>query len=119
MRQHNTSPHPSPSPDNQALESAQKVALRNVLDAVHREGYEAENLEDAWGKIIRVQAEIALDPAMGSKATTAAKFLSQVLGIANPKIAALGSALPELEIEAVKELFSLIAAERNRRDDTP
>ena len=100
-------------------DSAQNIALRNVLEAVRRAGYEANTLEDAWGKIVRVQAEIALDPAMGSKATTAAKFLAQALGIASPELAASGSAPPEIGSQAAQNLLALIAAEKKRRDPTP
>lgn len=119
MVQHNTSPSPPSSSAQAQLDSAQKIALRNVLDAVHREGYEAENLEDAWGKIIRVQAEIALDPAMGSKATTAAKFLAQALGIAVPNISQVSNPPPELGSQAAEDLISFIAAERSQREAAP
>lgn len=50
------------------------------MEAVRQQGYEPTSIEDAWGKVILVQAEIALNPEMGSKATTAAKFLMQVSG---------------------------------------
>lgn len=123
-----TDNQPSPKQERSALplsspgtqpDSAKNLALRNVLEAIHRAGYEAESLEDAWGRIVRVQAEIALNPAMGSKATTAAKFLAQALGIASPKIADSLSSPQEIGDPAAENLLALIAAEKTRRVENP
>ena len=44
-------------------------------------GYQAETVEQAWGKLIEVQAELALEKEQGSKATTAARFVGQMTGL--------------------------------------
>jgi len=110
---------PLPLSSQKDSDTAQNTARRHLLEAVRHEGFQAKSVEDAWGKIVRVQAEIALDPAMGSKATTAAKFLAQALGIAIPKIETSENSPPELDNQAAENLLALIAAENKRRAEAP
>ncbi len=64
-----------------ALTEAREQARRHLLEAVQGEGYAAQNAEDAWGKLVGVQAAIALDAGNGSKATAAAKLVAQATGM--------------------------------------
>lgn len=57
----------------------QKALLAELMAAVNRAGYEIRSPEEAWGVILGVQAEIALDKGGGSKATAAAKFLRETI----------------------------------------
>ena len=104
-------------PDRDDPDAAQKIAGQQLLEAVRRDGFQAESLEEAWGKIVSVQAEIALDPEMGSKATTAAKFLAQVIGIRNSPASASSRPPAEIGSQAAQLLLELIAEERQRRSD--
>ena len=61
--------------------AAVERSKRHLLESVQTGGYEAETPEDAWGRLIGVQAEIALDKEQGSKATAAAKLVAQATGM--------------------------------------
>jgi len=60
---------------------AREATQKHLLETVNEEGIEAENTADAWGQLIRVQTQIALDPKKGSKATSATKFIGQAAGL--------------------------------------
>ena len=104
-------------PDMDDPDAAQKIAGQHLLEAVRRDGFQAENLIEAWGKIVSVQAEIALNPEMGSKATTAAKFLAEVVGVRNSPARASNRPPAEIGNQAAQLLLELIAEERQRRTD--
>ena len=104
-------------PDRDDPDAAQKIAGQQLLEAVRRDGFQAESLEEAWGKIVSVQAEIALDPEMGSKATTAAKFLADVVGVRNSPASVSNRPPAEIGNQAAQLLLELIAEERQRRTD--
>lgn len=97
----------------------QSVARQHLLEAVRHEGYQAESLEDAWGRIIRIQVEIALDPERGSKTTTAARFLAQALGISGSKMEKSLTSPPDIDSQSAKNLLSQIADEKMRREGRP
>ncbi|MCH7663049.1 MAG: hypothetical protein IH859_04170 [Chloroflexi bacterium] len=102
-------------PDQDNPDAAQKIARQQLMEAVRRDGFQAESLEEAWGKIVSVQVEIALDPEMGSKATTAAKFLAQVVGLRHSPASESSRHPTEIGSEAAQLLLELIAEERQHR----
>lgn len=61
--------------------AAQQAARRHMLQAVQQLGYPAQDPADAWGRLVGVQAEIAMDGQGGTKATSAAKFVAQATGL--------------------------------------
>ena len=95
---------------------AQKIAGKFLIEAVRGQGYEPEDIEDAWGRVIKVQAEIALNPEMGSKATTAAKFLAHMIGF-DEGDTQQAEVKTDQSREAFKYLLGLIESERQIRAD--
>jgi hypothetical protein len=64
----------------------QKLSTRDhvfqaMQQAARKHGYPVESLGEAWGKVMQVQAEIALDKDNAAKATAAAKLLAQATKI--------------------------------------
>ena len=61
--------------------NAKKTFRQFVLQTAQEKGHQVETPEEAFGKIIAVQTEIALDPNNGAKATSAAHFIVKTTGI--------------------------------------
>ena len=51
-----------------------------MVKALKAQGLRVKSLDDIWGQMLGVQAEIALDKDNGSRATAAAKLIAQALG---------------------------------------
>lgn len=66
-------------PQKQEPQHRNAALLRDIVGVVRQAGYRIDTLEDAWEVILGVQADIALDKEGGTKATSAAKFLREVL----------------------------------------
>ncbi|MDH5507803.1 MAG: hypothetical protein OEZ02_11345 [Anaerolineae bacterium] len=101
----------------EGLQAAQARARQHLLQAVVQEGHPAESPADAWGKLVGVQAEIALDKEMGSKATAAAKLVAAATGMLpdgrRGEDAALGEGIQlNISAEAASRLLDLISGER-------
>ncbi|MBN2501241.1 MAG: hypothetical protein JXB38_10715, partial [Anaerolineales bacterium] len=60
---------------------AQQRSQAHLLAAVRAGGHTADTPEDAWGKLVGVQTEIALEAENGTKATSAAKLVAQATGL--------------------------------------
>ncbi len=60
---------------------AQQRSQAHMLAAVRAGGHTADTPEDAWGKLVGVQTEIALEAENGTKATSAAKLVAQATGL--------------------------------------
>ncbi len=108
--------------DEQPLATrAQRSARARVMDRVQQRGHAAVSAEDAWGQLVGVQAEIALDSDNGSKATAAAKLVAQATGmLETPEDEAVEGPGREgedflLGRELARQLVSLIEEERVRR----
>ncbi|MDH3943418.1 MAG: hypothetical protein OEV06_04930 [Anaerolineae bacterium] len=99
--------------------SEEELAREELLAAVKREGFEAGSFEDAWGRIMGVQAEIALNASMGSKATTAAKFLREVYGKGSGNDQEEEGGLKTAGLEATHRLLDLIKVEKVKRGEQP
>lgn len=95
--------------------SARERARKYLLETVRQRGYKAENMDDAWGAIVSVQAEIALDASMGSKATSAAKFLTQAMGIDSAKESQPEDETRNMGREAAQWMLALVEEEKIRR----
>jgi hypothetical protein len=91
------------------------AARRGLLAAV--EG--AETAEEAWARIVAVQAEIALDPEAGARATAAAKMVAQATGML-PPAGGVGDRQPPpdraLDIVADEALQVLVFLFRQQND---
>jgi hypothetical protein len=59
-----------------AAPEAQAAARRELLTVVS-----AASPEEAWARLVAVQAEIALEPENGSKATAAARLVAEATGM--------------------------------------
>jgi hypothetical protein len=62
-------------------QEAKEAAKRQLLETVIQEGIHVKDVADAWGCLVSVQAQIAMDASNGSKATNAAKFIGMVTGL--------------------------------------
>jgi hypothetical protein len=92
-----------------------------LIEAVRAMGLPAASAEDAWGRLVGVQARIALDEGGGSKATAAAKLVAQATGLSDAEgeagKEAAWSQLTMDEDGAVR-LLAMVRAERKRRAET-
>jgi hypothetical protein len=62
-------------------QEAKEAAKRQLLETVIHEGIHVKDVADAWGCLVGVQAQIAMDASKGSKTTNAAKFIGMVTGL--------------------------------------
>jgi hypothetical protein len=97
-----------------------KRTLRDfVLEAVRHQGHEVETPEEAFGKLIGVQAEIALNKDHGSRATAATKLVAQATGILGESEDPAGETKKDgrrvLGRELAVALLGLIEEEKGRR----
>ena len=73
-----------PSPETVQLSEKPKNVRQHVLDAVEgavrRQGYAVKDSAEAFGTVMGVQAEIALDKENGARATSAARLVAQATG---------------------------------------
>lgn len=90
-----------------------------VLEAVRHQGHEVETPEEAFGKLIGVQAEIALDKDHGSRATAATKLVAQATGMLGEDEGPAGETKKDerwvLGRELAVALLGLIEEEKGRR----
>ncbi|MBT3239383.1 MAG: hypothetical protein HON98_02645 [Chloroflexi bacterium] len=63
-----------------SLSTQQHPIQKKIIQVVQQQGLDARTLEEVWGHLVGVQAEIAMDKDNGSKATAAAKLVAQVMG---------------------------------------
>ncbi len=61
--------------------SPQQPIKEKIIQVVQEQGLDARSVEEVWGHLVGVQAEIAMDKDNGSKATAAAKLVAQVMGM--------------------------------------
>jgi hypothetical protein len=73
---HPSSPAPSP-----LRSSARDRARWHLHEAVRLAGLDPATVEDAWGRLVGVQARIALNESGGTRATAAAKLVAQATGL--------------------------------------
>ena len=97
--------------------SARARPKAHLLQAVRALGLSAENAEDAWGRLVGVQARIALDEESGARATAVAKLVAQATGLIDEaETDGADEALQiEMSEESARALLELIGAERERR----
>ncbi len=90
-----------------------------VLEAVRHQGHEVETPEEAFGKLIGVQAEIALDKDHGSRATAATKLVAQATGMLGEDEGPAGETKKDerwvLGRKLAVALLGLIEEEKGRR----
>jgi hypothetical protein len=92
------------------------AARRGLLAAVDG----AETAEEAWARIVAVQAEIALDPEAGARATAAARLVAQAAGMLPPagrvgdRQAERGRELDIIADEALQVLVFLFRQQKDR-----
>lgn len=67
--------------DPKQTASPRDFASQAMQLAAQEHGYSVGSFGEAWGKVIQVQAEIALDKSNAAKATAAAKLLAKATGI--------------------------------------
>lgn len=100
---------------------ARQLAKQHLIEAVRALGLPAASAEDAWGRLVGVQARIALDEAGGSKATAAAKLVAQATGLigedSDPASEAAWKQL-SMDEDGAAFLLALVRAERERRAET-
>ncbi len=92
--------------------AAREAARRELLTVVS-----GASPEEAWGRLVAVQAEIALDPENGSKATAAARLVAEATGMlpAGESASALQTLAAELDARRAADLLAAIRRERKRR----
>ena len=99
-------------PRRQVMEAA-------LLQAALNQGHVVETVEEAIGKVVQVQAEIALDKDEPAKATAAARLLNKVTGFfegADPEESAEDPWFV-LGRELAVEVLALVEEEQARRED--
>ena len=107
--------------DSRKRDDARQRAKEHLIEAVRALGLPAASAEDAWGRLVGVQARIALDEGGGSKATAAAKLVAQATGL-------IGGEDDEgdegdwtrliMDEEGAALLLAMVQAERKRRAET-
>jgi hypothetical protein len=103
--------------ENKAITAeAQQAARRHLLKAVQELGYSARDVADAWGRLVGVQTEIAMDGQGGTRATTAAKLVAQATGLLDEEEGQTMDGL-QLDIgeEAAGQLLAILAEIREER----
>lgn len=98
--------------------SARQRARAHLIEAVRALGLPASSAEDAWGRLVGVQARIALDEGSGARATAAAKLVAQATGLIDaPELQSGedGWARIRLDADGAQRLLELVRAERARR----
>jgi hypothetical protein len=105
-------------PTAQQTASSRDYALEAVEQAVRQQGHEVRSSGEAWGKVIQVQAEIALDKNNASKSTAAAKLLAQATGIMDESEGDKEEQAPWFVLgrELAREMLGIIQDERSRRE---
>ena len=101
-------------------DNAQQRAKEHLIEAVRALGLPASTAEDAWGRLIGVQARIALDEGSGARATAAAKLVAQATGLidaVDPEDEQDGWARIRLDAAGAERLLELVRAERARREE--
>lgn len=103
--------------NKEALYTGRQIVRQHMTEAVKQSGFDVDSAGDAWGKIIGVQVQIALDASMGSKATSAAKFLAQVAEITDEDTQKeqAGIGIFQVGSEGVRRLLELITEEQRSR----
>lgn len=96
---------------------AKAQAKAHLLQAVRALGLTAENAEDAWGRLVGVQARIALDQESGARATAAAKLVAQATGLIDEGEGGKPGEGVQIEMneDDARELLRLIREEKKRR----
>lgn len=105
--------------EESAALAAQLAARRHMLQTVRQLGYPAQDPADAWGKLIGVQAEIAMDGQGGTKATSAAKFVAQATGLLDEEEDSQQMDGLQLNIgpEVAQRLLDILVSIRNELND--
>ena len=98
--------------------AAQQAARQHLLKAVQELGYSARDAADAWGRLVGVQAEIAMDGQGGTRATTAAKLVAQATGMLDEEEGQTMDGLKlDIGAEAAGHLLELLAEIRDERGE--
>jgi hypothetical protein len=86
--------------------------------AAREHGFPVESLGEAWGKVMQVQAEIALDKNNAAKATAAAKLLAQATGIMDETEADQNEQAPWFVLgrKLAWKVLTIIQDEKSRRE---
>lgn len=95
-----------------AAPGAQEAARQALARAVP-----AGSPEDAWGQLVAVQAEIAMEAENGSKATAAARLVAEATGMlpgGAPSSPLLEFSL-SLSAEDARKLSAAVKAEQRKR----
>jgi hypothetical protein len=115
---------PAAGRDSKATPAAEAVALTQrqmirdaICRAARRQGHDVDSAEQAVGKLIEVQAEIALDKDDPAKATAAARLLDKLTGLFAEAEEQEDSTQPWFVLgrELAIELLALVEEEQERR----
>ena len=100
-------------------QAAQQAARQHMVETVRQLGYPAAGPADAWGKLIGVQAEIAMDGQGGTKATSALKFLAQATGLMEEEEDAqqFDGLQLNIGVEAAQRLLDILVSIRKELND--
>ena len=107
----------TPSPKKGQEGGARARAKAHLLRAVRTLGLSADNAEDAWGRLVAVQARIALDEESGARATAAAKLVAQATGLIDDEQGQGQDEVLHIEMseDSARALLQLIREEKHRR----
>ncbi len=101
-------------PEEPAPPDSREAAREHLLHIVREGGYTASDPADAWGVLVGVQAEIALEAGKGKQAIDAFKLVAQATGLmpAKPQAEETSpTARLELGPDLVRKLLLVLAAE--------
>jgi hypothetical protein len=98
--------------------SPRDYVSKAMEQAARESGYEVESMGEAWGKVMQVQAEIALDKKNAAKATAAAKMLAQATKIMDDQEGDKDDQAPWFVLgrELAWEMLFIIQEEKTRRE---
>ncbi|MEN8241146.1 MAG: hypothetical protein ABFS17_04440 [Chloroflexota bacterium] len=107
------------SPSGALPQTPRTLIEEAVSQAVRNQGYPVETFDQAVGRLIQVQAEIALDKDDPAKATSAARLLEKLTGLFSEVDAEEDSQKPWFVLgrELAVEVLALVEEEQARRED--
>jgi len=105
-----------PENDTSLSQKARAATQKHLHETVVEEGIPANDPAEAWGHLISVQTQIAMDAEKGSKATSAAKFIGKVTGLLQEDEQKTQENKALLGRKLAEKLLNLISKEKSQRD---
>ncbi len=109
---------PEQRPRSGLSASARAQVRQDLAQAVQQLGLDVSSPEEAYGKLIAVQAQIAMDKENGARATSAVRLIGQAAGLLEEEEEAEDADQPWFVLgrQLAKEVLGLVEAEQARRE---